>query len=342
MRALSCYALYNLLLSFGLSAGLSVGFLMELHAEELDFSRISPAPTSVDRTSYISPNELRPNMFESGLKGKTGALISVGTFRGFYDAAIGNFSYAILFDSNFGVTQFNLAFIDLIRRSPDRIQFIENLFGVPGIGKLLQQYEISGSAASLSEIQIKLLQTQTTTPEWITKFYQSLEKQSPSSQTKFEVEIYKFLKQIKEFYLGGRKLKHSFLSDQDAFTKLKSLADKGHIYVVSGDLAQGENLDQVSKILTREHIQVSVLDISNAQDYFDTEQKAKFQKNLANIPWSEDAKILSTKMSNTTANHYDLWEYQINDAKKISGAQHKSKKSLFFQCLINSIQFREK
>lgn len=56
---------------------------------------------------YIPPNELNPHLLKNTLAEKTGTLISVGTFRGLVNFALGDFDRLIMLDIAQGIVDFN-------------------------------------------------------------------------------------------------------------------------------------------------------------------------------------------------------------------------------------------
>ena len=116
-------------------------FFLLLPLKIIVAQNLSVPEDSSSLNGYIVPNEDHFVNFNSPLKGKSGALIGVGTFRVFHDAGQGDFSHVICLDYSKDVVDFNKSLITLFQISKDRHDFLSNLVGKPSLRNIFIDFE---------------------------------------------------------------------------------------------------------------------------------------------------------------------------------------------------------
>lgn len=236
---------------------------------------------------FIVPNEDGYLSYAPFLKNKNGVLISVGTFRAFQAAVMGDFSYVFLFDYAAEVTQFNQMLIDLIKVSENRRDFLNLLFRS---SRVIENIE-SGNENLLM-------------------------KQSDLNE---KSNLYKFLRKLVQFYKDSTTSGANFITSDVYFEKLKKLAIKNKLVIMNGSLSGSETLSELSLLLRERKLEVSAFDISNAKDYIIANKGlSAYYRNLKRIPWSSDAQVLWSVSVHPSMgarpNIQNYWAYFANPA----------------------------
>jgi hypothetical protein len=248
---------------------------------------------------YVVPNELESRLFIPFLKGREGALISVGTFRTLNDAAFGAFTRVIMLDYDEGVTEFNRANLELIASSKDRIQYLERLYLRKAPAELLQSAragQIDGEeflrrlwrVPRLSESVLSV--PQKTMARLIPI---PVKRRGPTEWLRTTLEH-----SIRHFAESPFRWTNSYFGNDEAFQRLKRMVAYDQITPVTGNVAGRKTIRALSKALRAEGITVSALDFSNALEYLAggiwPEKIAAVVRNIEALPMAEGAVILST------------------------------------------------
>lgn len=94
---------------------------------------------------------------------------------------------------------------------------------------------------------------------------------------------------------GINDIEKIFFLNDGQFKKVRSFARAGGFHVMSGDLTGTKTMKDLARDLNRRKKRVSILDISNAHEYFSTRYEwANFVDNLKSLPWAADALLLLT------------------------------------------------
>lgn len=272
-----------------------------------DFEQInqSDKPNGV---GFIVPNEDHFYLFNSALKNKKDVLIGVGTFRFFHDAAMGDFSYVISLDHSKQVINFNTGLINILKASGSRHQFLENLLGNNQFGYVLRRYEAGllsdEKFKEIAEAQISKYQFENAKNDYkILQFFPN--KVAPEELKAFSLKMLDFL-------LSPQKRRSTFLGSDRLYDKVKSLADGNRIILVNGSLTFGPTIRDLSNILVKQGLKVSVLNISNIHSglYIPPNEIFLYLKNIAQIPFSSDASILVTQSTDQKLRvKLGIWTY---------------------------------
>lgn len=83
-----------------------------------------------------------------------------------------------------------------------------------------------------------------------------------------------------------------FLNDPDQFAHLRELARRGRIVALRGDFTRDGVVHAVGEVLERSRLRVSVLYLSNIEQYF--MYRAPYRDNMRNLPWAPDGVVLRT------------------------------------------------
>lgn len=210
---------------------------------------------------FIVPNEFGYLSFVPYLKNQNEVLISVGTFRAFQAASMGEFKYVFLFDYAAEVVQFNKMLLDFIKLSRNRLHFLDLLFGT---NRAYEKLENNNDSLLMNELSLN-------------------EKNN----------LKKFLRKIIQLYKDPTTYGANFLTSDYYFEKVKYLASNNRFVLINGSLSGEESLSDLSSLLKQRNLEVSVLDVSNAKDYIiRSKQLSNYYRNLKRLPWSKDAKVI--------------------------------------------------
>jgi len=218
---------------------------------------------------YIVPNEHNSHLYAPVLKGKPGALISVGTFRSLNDAAMGEFSHVVLLDQDHMTTAYNRSNVDLIANSRDRFEYLANLFGAnpAEVEPLLRDVR----AGRLSD-----------------KMFLGLLNSSKVGGSRFDIGP-----ALSKAAENSAQWNSTYYGSDAGFAKIRKMALDGRILAVSGDLAGARVMPAIARGLTERGIQVSAVDISNAHESVYS-RWSEFIGNLRALPLRPDASVLFT------------------------------------------------
>lgn len=243
---------------------------------------------------YIVPNELNFFEFSGDLKGMTGVLVAVGTFRALFDAGAGNFEEVYLLDSDRDVNKFNNEQLNLIARSKNRADYISQLFADPRVGAVISMYD-SGNRS------LKSVQT------YLKSVLASVHRRD---YPHFFSEPSGFLEVMADILVTEESYRNSFLGSDAHFNRLQDLVRKRKIYVTPANLAGGRVIDWLGNDLEARGLSVSVLDVSNSLEYIRQDQKLRtYLKNILKLPWTRDAKVLSTDYGGEITKNGFAWQY---------------------------------
>lgn len=236
---------------------------------------------------FIVPNEAGYLSYAPHLKNKNGVLISVGTFRAFQAAVMGDFSYIFLLDYAAEVVQFNKQIIDIIKKSSTRSNFLNLLFRS---SRVIEKIE-NGNESLL--------------------FHDSNLNQKSN--------MFKFLKKIIQYYNDETTYGANFLTSDIYFNKLKNLINADKVILINGSLSGKETISELSLLLKERNLEVSVLDVSNAKDYIIwSKQLSFYYRNLMRIPWANDAQVIWSVPAHANIfvgpNIQNNWAYFANPA----------------------------
>lgn len=264
---------------------------------------------------YILPNEHHFYHFNSVLHGQSGALISVGTFRAFHAASQGDFSHAIILDYSDAVVDFNVGFLKLILASRDRLEFLAWLLGDPGFRKIFADFEEDRMGVSQLNYEIEwALKTDSYRRAQITREYFPRAMSLPISNFSDTLSnmAYSFAAAVLKIYKDPFRRRQSFLGSDEAFEKLKNLAERRRIYVVHGSLSGRKTMPELARLLRQHEVPLSVLDVSNSFKYIaGVHEETQFLKNIKGFHYSPQAKVLFTdgNLSNIKSEGGDGWDY---------------------------------
>ncbi len=216
---------------------------------------------------FVVPNEFNYLSFTPSLRDKQNVLISVGTFRAFQAAAVGNFQYAIFLDYAQEVTTFNHYLANVIKNSSNRVDFLDHLFAYKNVTTALDNRNESIVINSLA-----------------------LNQRSNQNMDRSQ-----FLKAMIRIYQDPKTKNENFLTSDYLFEKIKSMIQQDRIKILNGSLSGNDTLSDLADVLRQNKMTVSVLDISNALDYIVQYQEFNsFLANVRRLPMNPDASVLFT------------------------------------------------
>ena len=247
--------------------------------------------------AFVVPNEDHFYLFDSSLSNKTDVLISVGTFRTLENASRGNFSHVVMMDIDPGIVQFNRYQIDVLRRSPTRRDFLLNFMGLEKVFNDFPELEALFHTAEFKQMADFLN----------THYFEELlvgEFQDKKARFIYFLKILK-LSDVSRGSMGG------FLLSEERYQRLHRLAGEDKIISVRGNLADA-SFGKIASVLREQQLRVSVLDVSNAPDYFlhnEGHAMDGYRLNLQQLPFTPDADVLFTTGMMIGPIKMGLWHY---------------------------------
>jgi hypothetical protein len=274
-------------------------------------------PIQLNRGTFVLPNEYESWHFASSLQDKTGALISVGTFRSLTDLAYGSFSEAYLLDYDNGVVTFNRINLEMIKAARDRTDYLESFFGHHLT--MQEKADIKQDPAREMDIWRQIASRKTLlTPPWVESLLQTDHPLVRGPQGMSNVKRFTAILDQSELSGSG-----GIMSSDFAFSRIQAMARAGNIHVVNGSLNGSSSVDSIARALRAGKIKASVVDISNSMDYIlrplgaspnEVENIGRanadaLRKNLQKLPMSKNATLLLTSDSVFPDNDPLPWGY---------------------------------
>ncbi len=102
-----------------------------------------------------------------------------------------------------------------------------------------------------------------------------------------------------------------FLGSEERYQRLHQLASQGRMASVRADLTN-TSFANVARVLRENGMLVSVLDVSNAPDYFlhsEGHRNDVYRLNLQQLAWTTDAEVLFTSGMIPMIDKQGLWNY---------------------------------
>lgn len=255
---------------------------------------------------FLYPNELKAHFLSAELRKKSGILVSVGSFRGLFNATMGNFSHVFLVDNDRAILRFNRANLALLKAlsqsnlaiTMQRLLYVaiisQRSFTLEAIRELTNMQESSRIVFSRLYRELSPQSVVDSAPQEldealryaIEKFYESDSGEHPNRL--FEVDD-----------LNGKNISMTYWQSDAAFAKLTNLINEDKISVVAGDITGAKTINSIANFAKRQKELVSVFDVSNAIDSFykDTYAMSRFLKNVFRLS-SEHLTIVSTVKKN--------------------------------------------
>lgn len=258
--------------------------------------------------TFIVPNEPAFASFADSARDKTGALISVGTFRTLIVASYGRFSDVILFDVDKKVVEFNQLQIEALRESATVGSFLSALLGRK-IGAATLDEALRGDRAASAELHNYVFNAKRFAHDTISRksieYVESLVK------------------------LASRDHGAGFLTSPTAYRRLRQLAIDGRMHSLHGNLAGEHTLKAIGSRLKQDGVRVSVVDVSNAPYYIfgpmtDEASRTRFGENLRSLPWAANGIVNFTSelsMYPRALNHESWFYYSVPRAEYLAVAE---------------------
>lgn len=156
--------------------------------------------------------------------------------------------------------------------------------------------DLDQTVVDFNKLQIQALANATT----VEAFFVELEKLAATHESLKFVSL-QYVESLQQLRL--KDASESFLTNPHAYARLHLMAKRGRIHTVAASLTGEKSFRKIGERLHRAGLSVSVLDVSNAPDYFVMPRympmgvKAAveaFDANLKALPWAPDAVINST------------------------------------------------
>lgn len=261
----------------------------------------------VKEDHYLAPNEFYGHLYAPVLVDKKGTLIAVGTFRALeraVDASLagGGFSRVVMMDYDLAAQEFNQLHLNLLmelkQTKADRYQYLMTLFGNEEQLDLLDRVR-KGKISDKTYLN-KLLDADT---------QGNCALCSPASR-----QLRKFLNdrrgeelrnglhlQATAILQHPKYMKHSIFGSDDYYRETLRVVAKTPILILAGNIAGSKTFADLSAYLKKQGEKVSVVDVSNAPEYFHNFNFPKlgklfkpFAENLKRLPLANKALLLFT------------------------------------------------
>lgn len=244
---------------------------------------------------FIAPNEYNFTDLNPLLKGSKGVLITVGTFRALHAASLANYDEVYLIDSNKVAIDFNLNHLEAISSSQNREEYLNKLFQSDKASILIQ--EAYANKISLKKLS-KLLQSLSISSE---------DPRGLSAQFPFS-DFYQH--RLIDFITNPVLFENSFLGSDNLFNRLHRLIINGKLRVLPGSIAGSKSMKWLAKNLTERQLVVSVLDISNTEEYINgNKEHINFLLNLESLPTSNNTQLIKTRSQQSLGSNYSWWKW---------------------------------
>jgi hypothetical protein len=235
-------------------------------------------------SDYLVPNEDFVTAYRDTIEGRSGAMISVGTFRVFNTSQWGDF-LTIGFDYSTETQPYNESILELILEKENRIDALIEVFGKNETVEIVEQIKLK----KISDVD----------------FYRWLFSGRDSKQE----EGYRFenTENLREYFSELYKSHpdqwaETVFGSEAAYQRVREKAKQGMFRFATGDLTGSINFKLLGKYLKANSIPVSVIDISNSMDYFSRAHNKKkmkaFLNNIKSMPLADDAVLLFTGVDN--------------------------------------------
>lgn len=272
---------------------------------------------------YIPPNEHDHGVYRPLMQGKSGALISVGTFRVLERAAMGDFSFVVMLDYDSVTTQFNEENLKLIAESADRLEYLQKLFSRKAPAELLARAR-SGQISAAVFFQ-QLIQNgervQAEAGSSVARIQHILSAGAGLRDPGAERDITLLERldgEVRKAVGHASRAQNSLFGSDEIFTKVRKRVLRNEVIAIGGDLAGTKSMSDLAAALKTNKTHVSVVDLSNSIDHIQMASPyrstpiKRLVANLRRLPLAQDALILFTERPLITANFspkINNWEF---------------------------------
>jgi hypothetical protein len=297
-----------------------------IHA--IDLNEEEKAAENVSsHAGFLIPNEVNPNHNQEIIAGKKGTLISVGTFRTLYNALPGDFSTIVFYDLSEATFKFNQSNLELISdlessgysSEEQRYRYIGHLLRCElrndFIASLLALSNPEKALTLLLDRFTQILGAETVNyldevpPMFPEFFFREVPFNSEEYLKVCAGARYKFAHPIrnknpdqpvaKQWTVRLKELiEHrpevQFWASDALWEKLQNLIRTRQFVLLNGNILGEASKNKLKQYLFENGEKVSILDISNVLDYVKTEEYPRLEALFAELPWTEDAQLITT------------------------------------------------
>lgn len=232
-------------------------------ATQLSSVRSDPAPKHLVRdTHYWISNEQSHFLWHESVSGVGGAFVGVATDQNYLLAAWAGSELLVLMDFDAGVVDLHHAYGVFFRASETPTEFVR-----------------WWSEAAQDEA--------------IARLESSLDDQAPAS-----IEAYRSARALVSERLARVDTAYrerdipTFLSDAAQYQHIRDLWQQNRVLAIRGDLTADATMVDLGKALHEESVEVGVLYLSNAEQYF--KYTPGFRRNIIGLPMSDRGVVLRT------------------------------------------------
>lgn len=308
-------------------------------ASALDFT--DSKDKTVNRGTFLLPNEMDTYLYKPLTKGKKDILLSVGTFRALFLASMGDFSRLIMFDHDVLVTKFNNNNLLLIKCLGElewplelqRMQYIALLNY-----KYLSDEQITNMQSSIYKNdfdQIKILMKNLRSMPLINlddvapklrpiveeihiifqlSAYRNRNFEMPRSEYQ---RVYTSRNIFKEFLKSLDRFEVIYWGSNEKWKKIQDMIESDKIMVINGNLSGEYELKALSEELKANNEKISIMDVSNAPiaiafseiQAVDEDASKEFVNNLTYLPFAKNSYLLSSEVRDIKV--YEWFYYHI-------------------------------
>ncbi|HON78448.1 MAG TPA: hypothetical protein PK544_08165 [Spirochaetota bacterium] len=222
-------------------------------------------PTKWDVGSTIISNEARLELYHPYIKDIGGGYISVGGTQNFILASWANSEWVWLMDFTRRVVAANKIHIAFLKhaKTPQEFRELWKRKSYKNVQKILKE-----EYSTLPEYQF-IRQTWNVGRRFIPWRFGSLDR------------------------LVKKRNYKIWLNDQELYQRMRSLAQRGHIIAVRGNLNGPTTVLGIAETAKKMQVPIRVIYFSNAEEYMRT-YSPQFRKNFSAIPVDDTSKVLRT------------------------------------------------
>jgi hypothetical protein len=233
---------------------------------------------------YVKTNEIRHDVWFPYITDKRGIYVGVAADQNYTLMAASKCEFAFLMDLDWRVTELHRAYEVLIEASEDPKTLHE---------RFLAKNEESSLAIIEAALKDKLSAEQL--------------RQVKISWRSARETVYIHLENVIERDRDG--VMTSWLSNPDYYAHIRKLYQSDRVRMLVGDLTGPNTLQTIAKAAEGLGLPVTVLYLSNAEEYYD--YTSQYRSNIKALPSIDSSVVLRTIYSKKWVHADALWNYQV-------------------------------
>jgi hypothetical protein len=239
-------------------------------------------PIPVD-THYVQSNETRHDLFAEFVTGKGGAYVGVGSDQNYTMMATARAELAFLLDIDYRVVDLHRVYEVLIPLHEDPRSLVDAWHSR---NEAATKAVLADAFAGLDPRERKRL---------LSGFLTARET------------VYRHLERVIARQRDGKPT--TWLSDADNYAHVRAMYQTGRVRMMTGNLAGEVSLQTVAAACNALGEKVTVLYMSNAEEYF--KYIAPFVASMTALPIDDEQSVVLRTIYSKKWVHADLWAYQV-------------------------------